>query len=161
MTKRTLQRPAPLFPAVFPMAREMEDVQNRLRRFFTEGFPGELGLTEPLGWMPAVEIVETAEELILTAELPGMTKENVEVMYEDEVLTMRGEKKEEKKEGNGQKQFHVWERTYGAFQRAFVLPRTIDATKIEAAFKDGILTVHLPKTAQAKLKGRKIEVAAN
>jgi HSP20 family protein len=160
MTKRTLQRQTPLFPGVFPMAREMEDVQNRLRRFFGEGFPGELGMTEPVGWMPAVEIIENPEELVLTAELPGMTKENVEVMYEDEVLTIRGEKKEERKEGNGQKQFHLWERTYGAFQRTFILPRTIDATKILAEFKDGVLTVHLPKTAQAKTKGRKIEVAA-
>jgi HSP20 family protein len=148
MTKLTLQRPAPLFPT---MAREMETVQNRLRRFFGEEFPMErFGLTEPVGWIPAVEIVENPDELVLTAELPGMTKENVEVIYEDEVLTIRGEKKEEKKEGNGQKQFHLWERTYGAFQRAFTLPRIVDATKITAEFKDGVLTVHLPKTAQAK-----------
>jgi HSP20 family protein len=157
MTKLTLTRPMTLFPGV---AREMEDMQNRLRRYFGEGFPLEtLPVMEPVGWVPAVEISELPEELVLTAELPGMAKENVEVSFEDEVLTIRGEKREEKKE-NGDKKYHVWERTYGAFQRSFTLPRTIDAAKIAATFKDGVLTVRMPKTTEAKAKGRKIEVLA-
>lgn len=158
MTKLTLPRPMPLFTTT---AREMDEVQNRLRRFLSEAFPGEaLPMTEPLGWMPAVEIVENAEEIILTAELPGLTKENVEVMFEEDVLTIRGEKKEEKKEGNGDKRFHMWERTYGAFRRSFTLPPTVDPGKILAEFKDGVLTVRMPKAAQPKTKGRKIAVAA-
>jgi HSP20 family protein len=158
MTKLTMPRPAPMFAT---MAREMDEVQNRLRRFFGEGFPAEgVPLTEPVGWLPVVEIVETPEELMLTAELPGMAKENVEVMFENDVLTIRGEKKEEKKEGNGDKRYHLWERNYGAFQRSFTLPRAIDATRIVAEFTDGVLKVRMPKTEPAKAKGRKIEIAA-
>jgi HSP20 family protein len=158
MTKLTLPRPAPMFAT---MAREMDEVQNRLRRFFGEGFPIENApLTEPVGWLPVVEIVEKPDELLLTAELPGMAKENVEVLFEDEVLTIRGEKKEEKEEGNGDKRYHLWERSYGAFQRSFTLPRAIDATKIVAEFNNGVLKVRMPKTAPEKAKGRKIEIAA-
>ncbi|HSA57875.1 MAG TPA: Hsp20/alpha crystallin family protein [Gemmatimonadaceae bacterium] len=161
MTKITMPRPMPLFTTT---AREMDEVQNRLRRFFNEAFPAfpgdALPMAEPLGWMPAVEIIENAEEMILTAELPGLAKENVEVTFEEDVLTIRGEKKEEKKEGNGDKRFHVWERTYGAFRRSFTLPRTVDPGKIVAEFKDGVLTVRMPKAAQAKAKGRKIAVTA-
>lgn len=156
MTKITMPRAMPLFTT---SAREMDEVQNRLRRFFSDTFPGEaLPMTEPLGWMPAVEIVENAEEILLTAELPGLKKENVEVTFEEDVLTIRGEKKEEKREGNGEKRFHMLERTYGAFRRSFTLPRTVDPGKIAADFKDGVLTVRMPKSAQAKAKGRKIMV---
>ena len=157
MNKLTLPRPMPLFATV---AREMEDAQNRLLRYFNEGFPLPTPLTESVGWVPAVEIVENKDEMVLTAELPGMAKENLEVLFEDDVLTIRGEKKEEKREGNGEKRIHVYERLYGAFQRTFTIPRTIDATKILAEFKDGVLTIKMPKTALAKTKSRKIEIAA-
>lgn len=160
MTKLPLPRPTPMFAGV---AREFDEMQNRLRRFFNEGFPGDtLPMTEPLGWLPVVEIVEKDDELLLTAELPGMAKEDVEVVFEDDVLMIRGEKKDEKREKEEKEGFryHLWERSYGSFQRAFTLPRTIDATRILADFKDGVLTVHLPKTAQAQAKGRKIEIAA-
>lgn len=160
MTKLPLPRPTPMFAGV---ARDFDEMQNRLRRFFTDGFPVEtLPLTEPLGWLPVVEIVEKDNELVLTAELPGMAKEDVEVVFEDDVLTIRGEKKDEKREKAEKEgmRYHLWERSYGAFQRAFTLPRTIDAAHIVADFKDGILTVHMPKTALAQAKGRKIEIAA-
>ena len=154
MTKLMLPRPVPFFTTV---TREMDEAQNRLRRFFANDFEG-FPLSEPVGWIPTVEIVENAEELILTAELPGMTKENVEIAFENDLLTIRGEKTEEKKEGNGEKKYHLWERSYGAFQRTFTLPRTIEAAKIAAEFKDGVLMVRMPKTSVAKAKGRKIEI---
>jgi len=158
MTKLTLPRAKPLFGNV---AREMNEVQNRLRRFWDDPFLTEgLTIPEAVGWMPAVEIEETADELVMTVELPGMTKENVEVAFEDDVLTVRGEKKEEHKEPNGERRYHVWERTYGAFQRTFTLPRTIEPAKIVAEFNSGVLVVKMPKTAQAKAKGRKIEITA-
>ena len=155
---RLLPTPMPLFG----MEREMKEAQNRLRRVFGneffEGFP----LTEPVGWVPKVEILETEKELLLTAELPGMERENVEITFEDELLTIQGEKKEEKhekEEKNGGPRYHIWERTYGAFRRTFTLPRTIDPEKIVAEMKQGVLKVHMPKVAMAKEKGRKIEIA--
>lgn len=151
-----LPRTTPLFAGV---AREMDEMQNRMRRLFDEGFPKNVAANEPLGWVPVVEIVETPEELFLTAELPGMTQENIEVLFEDDVLILRGEKKEEVREEADDRRYHLWERTYGAFRRAFTLPRTIDPTKIVAEFKDGVLTVKMPKTAQAKAKGHKIAIA--
>lgn len=155
MTKLTLPRTTTLFPSV---AREIDEMQNRLRRYFNEPFALEkFPFTEPVGWLPAVEISESNDELLMTAELPGMKREEVEVVFEDDMLTIRGEKKEEKKE-NGEKKYHVWERTYGAFQRSFTLPRTIDGAKIAAEFKDGVLRVHMPKTAMAKSKEHKIEI---
>lgn len=155
MTRLPVPRTTPLFAGV---AREMDEMQNRLRRFFAEGFPEGLAATEPLGWIPTVEIVENADELILKAELPGMTKNDVEVLFEDDVLVLRGEKKEEKVEESDERRFHLWERTYGAFRRAFVLPRTIDQARVVADFKDGILTVHMPKTEKEKAKARRIEI---
>jgi HSP20 family protein len=111
-----------------------------------------------------VEIVENAQELVLTAELPGLTKEDLEITFENEFLTIRGEKKEEwkeeKKKENGEFRYHLWERSYGVFQRTFTLPRTIDPAKIVAEIKYGVLTIRMPKTAVAKAKGYKIEIAA-
>ncbi len=155
MTKLTLPRTTTVFPNV---AREIDEMQNRLRRYFNEPFAIEkFPFPESVGWLPAVEISETNEELMMTAELPGMKREEVEVVFDDDMLTIRGEKKEEK-EVNAEKKLHVWERTYGAFQRSFTLPRTIDPTKIVAEFKDGVLRVRMPKTTLAKAKGQKIEV---
>jgi HSP20 family protein len=156
---RLLPTPLPLFG----MEREFKEAQNRLRRIFGnelgfETFP----LTEPVGWVPKVEILETEKELLLTAELPGMERENVEITFEEDFLTIQGEKKEEKEEKvnekNGEPRYHLWERTYGAFRRTFTMPRTIDTDKIVAEMKHGVLKIRMPKTAMAKAKGRKIEI---
>jgi HSP20 family protein len=117
-------------------------------------------MTEPVGWVPTVEVVETDAELVLTAELPGLEKENVEITFENEMLTIRGEKKEEKKEEKNGGKYLMWERTYGEFVRTFTLPKTIEAAKIAAEMKNGVLTIHLPKTATPKVKGQKIEILA-
>jgi HSP20 family protein len=114
-------------------------------------------MTEPLPagqWMPSVEIVESEAEFLLTAELPGVKPEEVEVDVHDGVLTLKGEKKEEieKKE----KRYQVWERTYGAFERSFTLSPAVDVGGIKADFEHGVLKVHLPKTKESK--GRKIEI---
>ena len=157
---RLLPTPMPLFAT----ERELSEAQNRLRRFFGNDFAFDaFPLTEPVGWVPKVEIVETEKELVLTAELPGMVKENIEINFEDELLTIQGEKKAEKEEDkdekNGGPRYHLWERTYGAFRRTFTMPRTIDPAKIVAEMKDGILKIHMPKAAVAKPKGRKILIA--
>jgi HSP20 family protein len=156
---RLLPTPLPFYG----MEREMKEAQNRLRRLFGNDFEFEtFPLTEPVGWVPKVEIVETEKELLLTAELPGMERENVEITFEEDLLTIQGEKKEEKEEKkeekNGGPRYHLWERNYGAFRRTFTMPRTIDPEKIIAEMKFGVLKIHLPKTAMAKERGRKIEI---
>ncbi len=101
-----------------------------------------------------------ANELLLTAELPGIDRKDIDISVDDGVLTLRGEKIEEKKEADEEKKYHLFERNYGTFQRSFTLPTGVDPNKISAEFDKGVLKVHLPKTAEAKVKGRKIEVAA-
>ncbi len=148
-------RPTPA-ASLFPV---MENLPNRLRRMFDDAFYGmEPVYTQAIGLVPPAEIVESKEELILTLELPGMLKKDVDISVEEGVLTIKGEKLEERKEGDEERKYHLWERTYGTFTRSFALPNTVDTTKIIAAFTNGVLTVKLPKTVEAKAKGRKIEV---
>lgn len=99
-------------------------------------------------WMPPVDIQETAEAFRLTAELPGLSKEDINITLENNVLRLTGERKFEKdakKEG-----YHRIERTYGAFSRAFTLPSQVSHDKVEAAFENGVLTITVPKAEQAK-----------
>jgi len=139
------------------------DVENRMRKFFETAFEPDV-FPQALGLLPPTEIVETDEALVLTAELPGMEKKDVELLVEDGVLTIRGDKLEEKVDGKDSKsadevrKFHLVERSYGSFQRAFTLPRTIDAGKIVADFDKGLLKVVMPKLEEAKIKGRKIPI---
>lgn len=133
--------------------RELEEMSNRLNRFFVDDFPPP---TTAGMWAPAVNVSENGDELVLTAELPGVRQEDVEIDLENNVLTIRGEKREERTEGE-EGRFHLWERRYGSFQRSFTLPRTVKSDAIKATFRDGILTVHMPKAPEAK--GRKISIA--
>ena len=106
---------------------------------------------------PAVDVAEDEKAVTLTAELPGLKDEDVEVVLRDDMLTVKGEKKSEREEKK--ENFHLTERRYGAFERTFRLPETADADKISAAFDDGVLTVTVPKKAEAKVKAeRKIKV---
>ncbi len=105
-------------------------------------------------WMPSVDIAETETEYQLLAELPGLTKTDVDITVENGVLTLKGERSfEEKKEG---KNFHRIERAYGAFSRAFVLPTEVDGEHVKATFQDGLLSIVVPKAERAK--PRKIEI---
>lgn len=107
---------------------------------------------------PAVDVAETDKAYEITAELPGMDEKNVEVKFSDGVLTIKGEKREEKEEK--QKDYYLSERSYGSFQRSFQVPDGVVADKIEATFKKGVLTVTLPKSAEAQKAAKKIEVKA-
>lgn len=141
-------------PSVSPW-QELEEVSNRLSRFFDDSLStGTNGGT----WMPAVNVRETGDELLLTAELPGMTHDDISIELENNVLTLSGEKTEEKKEGDEERRYHLWERRYGTFQRSFTLPRTVNPDEIRATFHNGILEVHLPKAPEAK--GRRIAIEA-
>ena len=134
---------------------ELEDVSDRLNRLF--GVPGQGEASSRALWTPAVNVAETKESLILSAELPGMNIGDVEIEVENNVLSLRGEKKELKEEGD-EKRYHLWERCYGSFERSFPLPRTVKTDEITAEFKDGILHVNMPKAPEAK--SRRISIKA-
>jgi HSP20 family protein len=138
---------------------ELETLGNRMRSFFdVPTFFGPSAFTAPTletgEWWPAVELVEANGEFVLTAEIPGMTKEDVDISVEDNVLTLKGEKKFEREEER--ERMHIRERRYGAFERSFTLPRNVEAGKIRAEYKDGVVEVHMPKAPEAQ--GRKIEI---
>ena len=133
--------------------QELEDVSDRLNRLF--GVPAQGEASSRTLWTPAVNVAETKEELILSAELPGMNIDDVEIELENNVLSLRGEKKELREEGD-EKRYHLWERCYGTFERSFTLPRTVRTDGITAHFKDGILHVQMPKAPEAK--SRKISI---
>ena len=106
-------------------------------------------------FVPAIDVSEDDESLTLTAEVPGMKKEDIEVTVDNGVLSLRGEKKEEvTKEGKG---YHRVERCYGQFERQVRLPGYVDAERVEATYKDGVLTVRVPKAETAKAKAVQIK----
>ena len=108
--------------------------------------------------MPAVNVVESAKAYEITAELPGMDEKNIEVKVTDGTLTIKGEKLEEKEEK--ETDYYLSERRFGSFERSFDVPESVDLSKIEATFKKGVLTVALPKKAEAQKPEKKIEVKA-
>lgn len=114
-------------------------------------------LDQPRGFAPAVDIFEDTDAIHVKAELPGVKSEDVKIDVENNVLTLRGERKLERRDEKDS--YHRVERSYGAFARQFMLPRTVDAEKIEAELKEGVLTVRLPK--RAEVKPRQISVKAS
>ena len=114
-------------------------------------------LTYGSNWVPPVSVEEKADEILLTAELPGMTEDSVEIDLENNVLTISGEKRDTREEIESGGKFHHVERTFGSFRRSFTLPRTVRADGITADFDNGLLTVRLPKAEDAV--SRKIEVS--
>jgi HSP20 family protein len=104
---------------------------------------------------PETDVVETEREIRVVTEMPGLKRENIDIDIENNVLTIRGEKREQRTEGE-QGRWHLAERRYGTFTRSFVLPRDVDADNIQAAFQDGVLTVTVPKSEKARR--RRIEI---
>ena len=142
--------------------REFTQIQDRLNRVFTDAY-GRTGSDEGFltsgAWVPPVDIYQNGDkELVLKAELPDMVREDIDVTVDNGTLTIKGEKKfaDEPKED----QFHRIERRYGAFSRSFSLPQTVDATKVTAEYKNGVLTVRLPVREEAKPRSIKVDVAA-
>jgi HSP20 family protein len=138
----------------------MATLQDRVDRLFQNSLGrvrGDLGEAfEGTAWSPAVDILETDSDLILRADLPGIDPKDVDVQFENGTLTLRGERKFESdaKEDN----FRRVERVYGSFVRSFALPRTLDAEKVEAHYRNGVLEVKLPKRPEAKPKQIKVAV---
>ena len=106
--------------------------------------------------MPAVDVAETDKAYEITAELPGLDEKNVEVKLANGVLSIKGEKQEEKEEK--EKDYYRRERSFGSFERSFQVPDDVEENKIEASFKNGVLSVTLPKSAEARKQAKKIEV---
>jgi HSP20 family protein len=136
--------------------RELDEVSNRLARMF-----GDAPLRGGGGglWSPPVSVSETPEELVFTAELPGLSEDQVSIDLENDVLTISGEKTEERTEGDEDSEYHLWERSYGSFRRSFSLPRAVNADDATAHFAKGVLEIRLPKAPEAK--GRKIAISKN
>jgi HSP20 family protein len=132
--------------------RELASMEvDRLNRMFSSFF-------EPLNrsWTPAVDIFESGDQVVLKAELPDMKREDITITFENATLTISGERKLD--ETVKREHYQRLERFYGQFSRSFTLPATIDASRISASYKDGVLTIRMPQREEAKPK--QIEVAA-
>jgi HSP20 family protein len=134
-------------------------MNDRLNRFFGRTAPGraERDALTVVDWAPSVDIVETAEEFQIKAELPDVKKDDVRVSVDGNVLRIAGERHQEKEDQN--KRFHRVERSYGSFMRTFTLPDNVDDGKVQAEFKDGMLNVRLPKSEKAKPKSVQVKVS--
>ena len=133
----------------------MDDVFGRLPALFGRLTPFS-GTMNNADWSPSVDISETEQEFILRAALPAVRKEDVSVTFEDGMLTLSGERRQS--EEHKDEKFHKVESFYGGFTRSFLLPDTIDAEAIRAEAKDGVLTVHLPKSKAEAKKPASIKV---
>lgn len=116
-------------------------------------------LSEPAGrpWAPPVDILETEDELILKADIPDVDLKDIDIQVENGTLTLKGERKFEKRE-NGKEGYHRLERSYGSFVRCFSLPETVDTEKVGAEYKNGVLSVTMPKKEVAKPRSIKVAV---
>lgn len=140
--------------------RELEDVSNRLNRIFGQPSPRSGASNEMLAvadWAPSVDISETDAAFLIKGEIPGVKKEDVKVAIQDGMLTIQGERRQEKEE-KGRK-FHRVECSYGSFMRSFRVPDDVDESKVKAEFKDGMLNITLPKSAKSKPKAVNISVS--
>ena len=133
------------------LKKEMDRVWDS----FFEGRPGRRNREEG-EWLPSLDVAETKGDLVVRAELPGMDPKDIDISLSEGVLTIRGEKKQEKEEK--EEGYHLIERSYGSFTRSIRLPKEVQSEKIEASFKNGILKVVLPKSEEAKKKEIKIKV---
>jgi HSP20 family protein len=140
--------------------REFAHLQNRINRVFSDAYgQNDEGLTTSGTWVPPVDIYQNGDhEIVLKAELPDLTREDIDITVDNGTLTIKGVKKlanEVKDE-----QYHRIERQYGSFSRSFSLPQTVDSAKVGADYRNGVLTVRLPLREDAKPRQIKVDVAA-
>jgi HSP20 family protein len=161
----------PYYPTLRPMARTpwegsqfplmRRDLEQMLAEFFGAAAPPgarqmQTGASPGMMLMPHIDVAERDREIRITAELPGITPDDVSVTLDDGVLVIRGEKKAEQHDSGTD--LHVLERTYGTFSRYLRLPFSVDPSKVEASFKDGVLTIVVPKPEQMQAKSNRIEI---
>lgn len=168
------ESPSAMLANPFTALNALQHQVDRLFEDFSRGFgfrmtiPERIFDIEPLrgmerafgaigGLVPSVDIADSEKELVVTAELPGMSDKDIEVVVSDDLLTIKGEKKTEKEEKK--KNYYMSERSYGKFERSFRLPDNVDPGKVSAGFENGILTIRAPKHAgAAKPKAKKIAI---
>jgi HSP20 family protein len=139
--------------------REFAVLHDRMNRLFGGAYQRDEDLTAQGTWLPPVDIYETeARDLVLKAELPDMKREDIDVSVENSVLTIRGEKKPPV--DIREERYRRLERSYGSFNRSFTLPNTVDAAKVSAEYRNGVLTIKLPFREEAKPRTINVDVAA-
>jgi len=138
--------------------REFERMRGDMDRFWDSFLEGGLRKrTEEGGeWLPSLDVGETKSELVVKAEVPGMDAKDIDLSLSDGMLTIKGEKKQEREEKEAD--YHLVERSYGAFTRSIQLPTDVQSDKISASYKNGILKITLPKSEEAKKKEIRIKV---
>jgi HSP20 family protein len=141
--------------------REMSDLQRELNRLFDSFFgrelmPGHQGAGRELAWAPVMDMYETKDELVVAAELPGVNEKDVQLSITGDVLTLRGERAPA--QDMSQQTQYRGERWYGRFERSVALPIPVQADRVKASYRDGVLTVKLPKAEEIKPKEIKIDV---
>jgi HSP20 family protein len=145
--------------SLIPWRGEMDRLRSEMERLYDRFFDLRpiRRFTDDGDWMPSVDVSETAKEIIVNAEIPGVEAKDIDVNLAGNVLTIKGERKREheKKEEN----LHRVERSYGSFYRSLSLPSEVDADKIKASYKKGVLRVTMPKTKRAA--GKKVEIATS
>lgn len=146
-----MYRTTPTAP-VFSLRREID-------RLFDDAFGGNT-TRSGTSWSPAVDVRESQTDLTLSFEVPGISPDQIELTVDNGILTVKGEKREERQEGD-EGQYHVLERSYGSFTRSFQLPKGLDDSKIEARHEHGILTVRIPKAALPQPKKIAINAGTN
>lgn len=113
-----------------------------------------------LGWAPVVDVQESASDVAIAVELPGIDPKGVDITFENDVLTVQGEKQSTRKEGDTETRYHLVERTFGSFSRSFRMPKGLDESKIDAQYANGVLTIRVPKAAVAAPRKIEIKTAA-
>jgi len=137
--------------------REVSRLRSEMDRLWDEYFgAGRRGL-QPLeeAWLPAVDVSESEDKITVKAEIPGLEAKDIDISMSGDTLTIKGEKKTETEEK--EENYHLVERSYGSFRRAMKIPATVDADKVEATYKNGVLTVVLPKKEEVKPKAIEIK----
>ena len=145
--------------ARFEPFRGFATLQHQVNRLFSESFRTHGEESALTTWAPAVDIYETPNELVVKADLPDVNEKDIDICVENNLLTIRGERKVEK--SVSEENFLRVERTYGSFSRSFSLPNTVNAEAINADYKNGVLTVTLPKREESKPRQVKVNVTSN
>jgi HSP20 family protein len=138
-----------------PLHREID----RLFDDFTRGL-SILGPQDQASLMPSMDVTENDKEIVIAAELPGLERKDVEISLENDVLTIRGEKKVESEEKDDKKNYHLKERSYGVFYRMLQLPPGIDPSSVQATMSNGVLKIAIPKPARSEAKKIEVKEAA-